>query len=578
MPEVRKGNPHLKSAIAAHKDGRIDEAETGYHRVLENDPESAEAHFMLGLVHLQRDRLAEARHSLSRAIAINPDDPRYHNNLGKALLGLARPQEALAAFESAVARRPGFENALLGRGAALVALNRLAEAEEAFRAVLARHPAHADALTNLSALLIKQNRNAEAAAALREGLERHPRDPRLLSNLANALEKLNDLEAAESAARRALEVAPDLSEPEFSLARIDHRRGRLDQAKARLDALLTKPLRDEERLDALFELGGLLDRLGRPAAAMSTFARAKDEIRKSPDFQAHSGARFLDRVARNRAWFTRENLRAAAARTPAPDAPDAPDAPGPVFFVGFPRSGTTLMERVLQAHPALATTEESSPLAPVRQQLSQGGAYPETLARLKDEDVERAVRLFWSCAEEAVGPLDGRVLVDKLPLNIVDLGLANILFPRARVLVALRDPRDVCLSCYMQYFLLNDAMVNFLDLRQTAETYRAVMGLWLHYRESLTLPVSEYRYEDLIEDFDGTVRQVLDFIGVGWHQEVARYREKSLGRAINTPSYRNVTGALYSRAMGRWRGYRRELAPVLEDLKPFAAAFGYPED
>jgi tetratricopeptide (TPR) repeat protein len=166
---------HLQSAIAAHKEGRIDEAEKGYRRALESDPRSAEAHFMLGLVHLQKNRLPDARDAF---------------NLGKALLGLARPQEALEAFESAIARHPGFENALLGRGAALLALNRLPEAEEAFKAVLARHPDHADALTNLSALLIKQNRNAEAAAALGRGLERHPRDPRLLSNLANAQEKL----------------------------------------------------------------------------------------------------------------------------------------------------------------------------------------------------------------------------------------------------------------------------------------------------------------------------------------------------------------------------------------------------
>ncbi len=572
MPAVPEANLHLRSAIAAHKEGRIDEAETGYRQVLESDPGSAEAHFMLGLVHLQRNRLPEARNALAQAIAIDPGDPRYHNNLGKALMGLARPQEALTAFEAAIARHPGFENAHLGRGAALLALNRLSEAAEAFEALLARHPGHADALTSLGALLIRQNRNAEAAAALRRGLERHPREPRLLSNLANALEKLNDLDAAEAAARQALEVAPELTEPEFSLARIDHRRGRLQRAKARLDALLTKALRDEERLDALFELGALHDRLGEPAAAMSAFRRAKEQIRKSPETQAHSGTRFLDRVARSRAWFTRETICAAAARRA------SSDRTGPVFFVGFPRSGTTLMERVLQAHPGLVTTEESSLLAPLRRQLSPGGTYPEGLAGLTAEDIERAAVLYWSNAEEAVGPLDGRVLVDKLPLNIVDLGLANIVFPRARVLVALRDPRDVCLSCYMQYFLLNDAMVNFLDLRQTAEAYKAVMGLWLYYRQSLTLPVCEYRYEDLIEDFDRTVRKVLDFIGVGWHEELGRYREKSFGRAINTPSYRNVTGALYSRAVGRWRGYRQELAPVLEDLKPFAAAFGYPED
>ncbi len=569
MPELSQD---LGAAIAAHKEGRIDEAEEGYRRVLAHDPQSAEAHFMLGLVHLLRNRLPEALSSLSRAIAIDPEDARYHNNLGKALMGLARAQEALEAFESALARRPDFENALFGRGAALMALGRLSEAEKAFEAILARHPAHADALTNLSVLLIKQNRNAAAAAVLRRGLEQHPQDPRLLSNLANALEKLNDLDAAESAAQRALEAAPELTEPQFSLARIDHRRGRFDQARARLVTLLTKPLRDEERLDALFELGSVLDRLGQPAAAMSAFAQAKRQIRESPGSQAFSGASFLERVTRNRAWFTQDRLRATAARA-------APAAPlGPVFFVGFPRSGTTLMERVLQAHPGVVTTEEASPLTPLRRQLSFDGPYPEGLASLTADDIDRATRLFWSSAEEAVGPLDGRILVDKLPLNIVDLGLANIVFPQARVLVALRDPRDVCLSCFMQYFLLNDAMVNFLDLRQTARTYAAVMDLWLHYREILTLPYREYRYEDLIEDFDGIVRQTLDFIGVGWHEEVTRYREKSLGRAINTPSYRHVTGEVYSRAVGRWRAYRRELAPVLEELKPFAAAFGYPED
>jgi tetratricopeptide (TPR) repeat protein len=569
---MRDLNKDLESAIAAYKAGRIDEAEEGYRRVLAGNPHAAEAHFMLGLVYLQQNRMSAALSSLGQAVAIDPDDARYHNNLGKALMGLARPQEALEAFESALARVPDFENALSGRAAALMALNRLSEAEKDFETILARHPGHADALTDLSVLLIKQNRNAEAVEVIRRGLKQHPQDPRLLSNLSNALEKLNDLDAAEAAAQRALEVAPELTEPQFSLARIDHRRGRFDQARDRLDALLTKPLRDDEKLDALFELGSVQDRLGQPAAAMASFAQAKQQIRESPEAREVSGARFLERVRRNHAWFTQDKLSPAAARaTPT-------DSRGPVFFVGFPRSGTTLMERVLQAHPGVVTTEEESPLTPLRRQLSLGGAYPEGLASLTADDIDQATRLFWSNAEKAVGPLDGRVLVDKLPLNIVDLGLANIVFPQSCVLVALRDPRDVCLSCFMQYFLLNDAMVNFLDLRQTSRTYAAVMALWLHYRDVLTLPYSEYRYEDFVEDFDGVVRQVLDFIGVGWHEEVARYREKSLGRAINTPSYRDVTGALYRRAAGRWRSYRQELAPVLEELAPFAAAFGYPED
>jgi tetratricopeptide (TPR) repeat protein len=570
-------NGELGSAIAAHKAGRIDEAEAGYRRVLAGRPGSAEAHFMLGLVHLQKNRPSEAEESLRQAIAIDPADARFHNNLGKALMGQARADEALAAFDSALDLAAELENARFGRGAALMALGRAAEAEETFRAILARRPGDADALVNVSVLLIKQNRNAEAAEILRGGLARHPRDPRLLANLANALEKLNDLAGAEAAARQAVEAAPQLTEPRFSLARLDHRRGRLPEARARLESLLDLPLRAEERLDVLFELGAVLDRMGEPAAAMAAFARAKREIGASPAARAFSGARFLDRVARCRAWFTRERLNAMAAGGAAADGTVA-GRRGPVFFVGFPRSGTTLMERVLQAHPGLATTEEDSPLAPVRRHLALKGGYPEALAHMAPGDLDEARRLFWSAAEATAGPLDGRLLVDKLPLNIVDLGLANALFPGARVLVALRDPRDVCLSCYMQYFLLNDAMVNFLDLRQTARTYAAVMELWLHYREVLTVPYREYRYEDLVEDFDGVVRQVLEFLGVGWHDDVARYRDKSLGRAIGTPSYRNVTDALYSRSVGRWRAYRRQLSPVLDPLKPFAASFGYPED
>jgi len=561
----------LGAAVAAHQAGRIDEAEAGYRRILAREPRCAEAHFLLGLVHLQRNRPQDALESLRQAIAIDPQDARYHNNLGKALMGLARPREALDAFKAALARVPEFDNARLGRAAALLALNRLSEAEETLQAILTRHPDHAEALVNLSVLLIKQNRNTEAAKLLRHGLAQHPRDPRLLSNLANALEKLNDLDSGEAAARRALEADPRLTEPRFSLARIDHRRGRLDEARQRLESLLNEPLRDEERLDALFELGAVLDRQGRPAAAMDAFSLAKQQLIQSPEARQVSGQRFLERVARCRAWFTRERLGKAA------DLAGPADPRGPVFFVGFPRSGTTLMERVLQAHPGIVTTEEESPLTPLRQQLADLEAYPEGLASWTADDIASAAGRFWSAAEQVVGPLEGRVLVDKLPLNIVELGLANVLFPRARVLVALRDPRDVCLSCFMQYFLLNDAMTNFLDLRQTARTYAAVMDLWLHYRASLTLPYLEYRYEDLVEDFDGVVRRVLDFIGVGWHQEVARYREKSQGRAINTPSYRHVTGAVYSRAVGRWRTYERELAPVLGDLAPFAAAFGYPE-
>jgi hypothetical protein len=127
----------------------------------------------------------------------------------------------------------------------------------------------------------------------------------------------------------------------------------------------------------------------------------------------------------------------------------------------------------------------------------------------------------------------------------------------------------------MQFFRLNDPMVNFLDLERTARTYAAVMKLWLSYREALSLPWHEYRYEDLVDDFEGSLRGVLDFIGLAWHDDVARYRELVVQQDFATPSYRQVTRDLYKGAIGRWRAYRQELAPVLPVLAPFVAEFGY---
>jgi len=169
------------------------------------------------------------------------------------------------------------------------------------------------------------------------------------------------------------------------------------------------------------------------------------------------------------------------------------------------------------------------------------------------------------------------LLVDKLPLNLVDLGYANLLFPDARVLVALRDPRDVCRSCFMQHLQLNDSMINFCSLEQTVETYAAAMDLWLAYRDSLTVAWREVRYEDLVADFETVVRSLLSFIGLDWQEAVARYRENSTGRSVATPSYCQVTREIYRESIGRWRSYRQEVAAVSAKLSPYVAAFDYPD-
>lgn len=607
----------LATAVQHHQGGRAKQAEALYRQVLAAEPDHPEALQLLGVLLLQGGDAAAAAPLIRRAaeiaparadyhfnlalaltalgerdgaiaayraaLARRPEDAEAHANLGRLLLAAGRPEDAVACFDRALRHHPGHGEALFGRGAAHAALARPAAAERDFRALLAAQPDHAAAVNRLGTVLIRQARLDEAIEVLGAGHARHPDNADLLANLASAYEARNDLDAAERAAAKARALRPEAAGPSILLARLDHRRGRLAEARRGLEAALARPLGDDQRCGALFELGQVLDKLGEPAAAYATFVEANARHRDGPAGRRFDGRRFLARVAANRAAFTRQGPSPARPPAAVPAAGRRP----PVFFVGFPRSGTTLLERALAAHPDIVTIDEQSPLTPAIRQLV-GGATPATLGRLDEGRLDEgrlgeARAAFWRRAERTLertlersaGPLAGRLLVDKLPLNLVDLGYAELLFPEARALVALRDPRDVCLSCLMQRFQLNDSMILFSSLEETVEAYVAVMGLWLAYRERLSLAWREVRYEDLVADFEGELRGVLGFLGLAWDQAVARYRDQATTRAVATPSYRQVTREIYRESIGRWRAYRDVLEPFQARLAPFVEAFGY---
>ena len=279
-------------------------------------------------------------------------------------------------------------------------------------------------------------------------------------------------------------------------------------------------------------------------------------------------------IRRNREFFTRERITTWPTTTPRDGLPE------PIFFVGFPRSGTTLVEHMLAAHEGLVTSEELPLLETaekaVRKLNPSGTAYPEGRDGLPEAAITDLRRTYWSAVTDHVGAIsDAQRLVDKLPLNLVHLGLVRRLFPGAKVLVALRDPRDVVLSCFMQAFQPNPAMVHFYALDTAAELYATVMDQWRHDRAHLGLDYLEYRYEELVADTDATARRIVDFLGLAWSDDVLRYHER--GRGGTTPSYRDVRQPIYDRSVGRWRHYRAALAPVENRPAPFVTDFGYGE-
>jgi hypothetical protein len=207
------------------------------------------------------------------------------------------------------------------------------------------------------------------------------------------------------------------------------------------------------------------------------------------------------------------------------------------------------------------------------------GGDPDGLAELDPNRLAALRNAYFAELDKYIDPDNGSTMfIDKLPLNIVEAGLIYRVFPNARFLFVLRHPCDCVLSCYMQNFQLNDAMANFLDIADAARLYGDVMTLWQQYLSLLPMTVHTVRYESIIENFDETVSDVLNFLGLAWDDSVRNYAETArLRERINTPSYNQVTQPIYTRANGRWERYGEHLRPVLGDLLRWAEQFDYPD-
>lgn len=242
---------------------------------------------------------------------------------------------------------------------------------------------------------------------------------------------------------------------------------------------------------------------------------ASQEIAKQAPFDK---SYYLDRVSKNKAWFNLDRV----AMFPSVDMSNKVENKNPpVFFVGFPRSGTTLVEQILSSNPSIETTGEEPLLTDLIQfaknEMKLTKEYPgflaedlspESLGMLRNEYINNLKGLFDNVA-------DSTTYVDKLPLNLIEMGLINRIFPSSKIIMAYRDPRDVCISCFAQAFKMNPAMIQFLTLKDTAVFYAKTMDLWMHYKSILNLDLFEYKYEDLVENTEDITRKMVNFFRQG---------------------------------------------------------------
>ena len=555
----------VKLSDARRRLGRHAEAESCARRALLLAPNLFLAHHTLGVALQCQGRLGEAIDAYRHAVELRPEYPDAHYLLGNALLAAGQVRRAESALRHALALRPGWFEALSDLGAVLLALGRLDEAESCIRDALRLQPGNAEALSNLATLIERDGRVAEALALHAQAARLRPDSPEVLARQADLLEKTGDLGAARDCVARGLALASGHATLNLVAARLDRRGGDLAAAAARLEPLLDRPLAHDLGSEVHLLLGQLHDRLGNTERVLPHLLEGKRLAASATDPEGGARARFLGRVAAARRWLT----------GPAPQTASGEEAP--VFLVGFPRSGTTLLEQVLDSHPGLQTVEEKPMAAAVEHEfLGIAGDTADALAALTADDVARLREVYWAELAHHLERRNGARVVDKLPLNLVRVPLLWRVFPEAQFILAVRHPCDVVLSCLMQGFGHNDAMAGLVSLEGVAEVYAAVMGGWCEDAERLPLRWHRIRYEDLVADFEPEVRRLLAFLDLEWDDAVLEHtrhaRERTL---IRTPSYHQVTQPIYLHARYRWERYARDFGPVMPKLRPFMEVFGY---
>ncbi|HLZ76815.1 tetratricopeptide repeat-containing sulfotransferase family protein [Phenylobacterium sp.] len=489
----------------------------------------------------QEQRFDDAVALLERAVALAPNDAAARNALGLTLNRLERHAEALAQFDRAVAAAPTFDGAHTARGGALEALGRLTEADAAFRRALELQPESLGAMAGLANLMSRRGAHAEARGLAERVLTAQPGFP----------DAVNVVAAAELAA------------------------GDAPAAQARLEAVIADPRLTAQQLAiAQGLLGDTLDAQDRIAEAFTAYAACNMGLWRAyaPSYGQPSALAFAQQMIERLDEIGPDAWRAQR-RTEAEAAPDS--APGHVFLLGFPRSGTTLLEQVLASHPAVEALEERETLTDAMRAFL--GA-PDDLHRLAQADERELAPLraaYWERVRAEGAEVAGKLFVDKHPLNTLKLPLIARLFPDAKILFAQRDPRDVVLSCYRRRFAMSGSAYQLLTLPGAAGYYDAAMRIAALLEPALGARTHVVRHEALIADFDAVVGAVCQFLGLSWTDAMRGFAERTRDRGIATPSGAQLAGGLSAEGVGQWRRYHQQLAPALPKLAPWVERFGY---
>lgn len=569
-------------AAQALQAGRVDQAELTCRAALKADKQSSVVIHLLGLIAHRRGDYPQAVDLLKRSITIDGSQAVWHFNLGVSRRAAGELKEARHAYLQAIKLDPIYTPAHHNLGSVLLALGDRDGAIKSFQSVVRHDPSHANALYQLGSLYRSLGDIGSAVAVLKRAVRLLPDDDEARLHLHVALTEAGDLDGARTGLEKLCRDRPGWIEPAVALSVIHERLGDVDRAWELLEPatktnpvpvdvalvladlapkldrvtqaidLLQETVRrdstdDDQRMLCHFALGRLCDCRDESERAFDHFSRANQLKWKRFDPKDHE--RFIDAMIE---MYDRNSVKEM------PRGGSTDDRP--IFIVGMPRSGTSLVEQILASHPQVAGGGELPEITCLagQAQAATGSphAYPRCVKRLTQTHLDQMAKVYHAKLDTI--SKDARRITDKTPTNFLHLGLIAQALPCARVIHCRRDPFATCWSCYTHHFVgRHDYSYDLTHLGLYHQQYQRLMR---HWRDVLSLPVLDLHYEQLIDDPEPVMRSLIDFCGLGWDDACLRFHENT--RPMPSASYDQVRRPIYTTSIDHWRRYEMHLAPL----------------
>ncbi len=533
--------------------GRGEEAIDHYEKALAIKPDYVEANINLGNTLLTLGLGEEAIEHYEKALAIKPDFAGAHINLGNVLQSLGRWEEAIDHYEQALAIKPDFAGAYYNLGNVLQSLGRGEEAIDHFEKALAIKPDYVDAHNNLGNALQALGRMKESIVCYEQALAIKPDFAEAHDNLGLAFQQLGRENDAFDRYEQALAIKPDFAKAYHHLSVIDPK---LEQVPI-IEHLLTSPtINEEDAMFCHFALGNIYNNRKSFTKAFKNYQKANDLKRKTLTYDSHNHSVFVDKLisAYSKSYFQEKIAYGSGSQLP-------------VFIVGMPRSGTTLVEQIISNHSQVHGAGELLAIAliekTIAKQFDAASPCPECLSLLNDSDISG----YYTEYLKEIGRYsqDATRITDKMPDNFLRLGLIKTLFPKAHIIHCKRNALDTCMSIYNNYFMYISGNEYSCDLNEIGQYYLDYERLMKHWDSLFSSEIFEVQYEELVTNQETVSRQLIAYLGLEWDEKCLDFHKNK--RAVRTISNLQVRQPIYRNSINRWKQYEEHLDPLIAILQ-----------